>query len=171
MKKTDLLWILAYPIYQIIGTFRHEAGHAIAAWLEGAQIIEFVFWPTAHEAGGFRWGYVLWEGNTTWLSTAAPYFVDLLTALLFFWLCMRFRFPRRWLWINAIAIGLLSPLINSIYNYWGGLSSMNDVGKLLVSLPEPVVHLYFILTLLGYLVGMVVVFRSSRMVINAKKEM
>jgi hypothetical protein len=51
----------------------------------------------------------LWEGNTTWLSTAAPYFVDLLTAVLFFWICMRFRFQRRWLWINTIIIGLISP--------------------------------------------------------------
>jgi hypothetical protein len=107
------------------------------------------------------WGYVRWEGDTTWLSIAAPYFIDLLTFLLFFWLCMRYLFKHRWLWINAIAIGLISPFINSIYNYWGGLDSLNDVGKLLRDLPNIPVHLYFIFTLTLYLVGTVVAFRSS----------
>lgn len=170
MKKTDLLWVLAYPLYQIISTFRHEAAHALFAWLEGAHIEKFVFWPSVHETWGFRWGYVLWEGNTTWLSTAAPYIIDLLTFLLFFWLCMHSYFKRRWLWVNAIAIGLLSPFINSIYNYWGGLDSLNDVGKLLRDLPPLPVHLYFILTLLGYVVGMVVVVRFSRTAKEGKKK-
>jgi hypothetical protein len=161
MKKTDLLWILAYPLYQIIGTFRHEASHAVAAWLEGAQIDKFVFWPSVHETWGFMWGYVTWRGDTSWITLAAPYLFDLITYLVFFVVCMRFLFPHRWLWVNAIAIGLISPFINSIYNYWGGLSSMNDVGRLLLALPAPIVHLYFILTLLGYLVGIVVVFRIS----------
>jgi len=161
LKKTDLLWVLAYPLYQLISTFRHEGAHALSAWLEGAKIQEFVFWPSVHETWGFRWGYVQWEGDTDWLTTAAPYIIDLLTFLLFFWLCMRARFERRWLWVNAIAIGLLSPFINSIYNYVGGLDSLNDVGNLLRELPPLPVHLYFILTLILYLVGMVVVFRSS----------
>jgi hypothetical protein len=33
LKKTDLLWLLAYPIYQIIGTIRHEGSHALAGLL------------------------------------------------------------------------------------------------------------------------------------------
>jgi hypothetical protein len=161
MKKTDFLWLFAYPLYQIIGTFRHEASHALAAWLGGAQIDRFVFWPTIHETGGFMWGYVTWSGDISWITHAAPYLFDLITYLVFFVICMRFRFPRRWLWINAIAIGLISPFINSIYNYWGGLSSMNDVGKLLLALPTPIVHFYFILTLLGYLIGLILVLRAS----------
>ncbi len=161
MKKIDLLWILAYPIYQIIGTFRHEASHAMVAWLEGVQIEKFVVWPSIHKKWGFMWGYVRWDGETSWATLAAPYFFDLITYLIFFVVCMRFLFPRRWLWVNAIAIGLISPFINSIYNYWGGLSSMNDIGKLLLVLPANIVHLYFILTLLGYLVGLVIVLRSS----------
>jgi hypothetical protein len=169
MKKTDLLWVLAYPLYQLIGTFRHEGAHALFAWLEGAHIQEFVFWPSIHDTRGFRWGYVMWEGDTTWLSTAAPYFMDLLTFLLFFWVCMRTHFKHRWLWVNAIAIGLLSPFINSAYNYWAGLDSLNDVGKLLRDLPPLSVHLYFIVTLAGYLVGMVVVIRGSAMAIKGKK--
>ena len=33
LKREDLLWLLAYPLYQIIGTIRHEASHALLAWL------------------------------------------------------------------------------------------------------------------------------------------
>jgi len=29
LQKRDLLWILAYPIYQIIGTIRHEGSHLL----------------------------------------------------------------------------------------------------------------------------------------------
>ena len=138
MKITDLLWILAYPIYQLLGTFRHEASHALVAMAEGAKITEFVFWPTE----GY-WGYVRWEGSVTSATTGAPYLCDLLTFVVFFAVCMLVRFDRRWIWLNLIAVGVISPLVNSIPNYRLGLSGPNDVGKLLESLPENIVHGYF----------------------------
>ena len=64
MKKSDWLWLLAYPLYQILGTIRHEAGHALAAWLQGAEITEFVFLP-GMRGEIFYWGYVRWTGETT----------------------------------------------------------------------------------------------------------
>ena len=157
MKITDLLWILAYPVYQIIGTLRHEASHALAALLERARITEFVFWPTR----GY-WGYVIWEGPVTSATIGAPYVCDLLTFGLFFGLCMAARFERRWVWLNAVVLGMISPLINSVYNYWGGLRGPNDVGKLLESLPPGFVHAYFWFTMGFYLVGLVLVFKWSR---------
>jgi hypothetical protein len=157
MKKTDLLWILAYPIYQLIGTFRHEASHALVAVLEGARITEFVFWPTR----GF-WGYVKWEGPITSTTIGAPYVCDLMIFIFFFGLCMAARFERRWVWLNAVVVGMISPFINSGYNYWGGLRGPNDVGKLLENLPPIFVHTYFLLTMGLYLVGLVVVFKWSR---------
>ena len=157
MKITDLLWILAYPVYQIIGTLRHEASHALAALLEGARITEFVFWPTR----GY-WGYVIWEGPVTSATIGAPYVCDLMTFGLFFVLCMAARFERRWVWLNAVVLGMISPLINSVYNYWGGLRGPNDVGKLLESLSPGFVHAYFWFTIGFYLVGLVLVFKWSR---------
>ena len=77
MKRKDLLWILAYPVYQIIGTIRHEGSHALAAMAEGAEAKKFVFWPN-FDLGRFHWGYVDW-GYSTWFATAAPYFCDLIT--------------------------------------------------------------------------------------------
>ena len=157
MKITDLLWILVYPVYQLIGTLRHEASHALAALLEGAKVTEFVFWPTR----GY-WGYVNWEGPVTSATIGAPYVCDLMTFCFFFVLCMAARFERRWVWLNAVAVGMISPLVNSIYNYWGGLRGPNDVGKLLENLPPIFVHAYFWFTIGLYLVGLVLVFKGSR---------
>ena len=71
-------------------------------------------------------------------------------------------FKKRWVWLNLIAIGIISPLVNSYYNYTGGLRGPNDVGELLNMLPEGIVHGYFWLTISLYLVGLVVVFSLSR---------
>jgi len=154
MKRKDLLWILAYPVYQIIGTIRHEGSHALAAMAEGVDIKEFVFWPSFRE-GDFSFGYVSWQGSTTWFTTAAPYFCDLITffvALLAILVAMP---KRRWLWFNILLIGMLSPLVNSVANYGGGLTgSLNDVGELLRSLDPIAVHLYFALTFAFYAWGL-----------------
>jgi hypothetical protein len=163
MRITDLLWLLAYPIYQIVGTFRHEGSHAIAGIFQGATITEFVFWPSLRDQG-FYWGYVSYLGDTNWLFLAAPYIVDLLTYMLFFLICMRVRFRRKWLWLNLIILGMISPLVNSLYNYWGSEGSSNDVGRLFEVLPRELVHGYFILTLVLYVMGIWMVFRRSRSV-------
>ena len=167
LRKSDLLWLLAYPIYQLVGTLRHEASHALAALLEGAEIRQFVFWPTVREGRGFSWGYVRWHGHTSWRTAAAPYFVDLITYLLFFWVCTRMQFKRRWVWLNAVVIGLVSPLINSLYNYWGGFRSANDVGRLHRILPKWSVHAYFVLTIVTYGLGLWIALRRSRLVQTA----
>ena len=159
MKRKDLWWILAYPLYQLIGTFRHEASHALAVVMQGARITEFVIWPTQG-----RWGYVAWEGSVTSAVTAAPYICDLLTFAVFFPVCMAFHCDkRRWIWLNAIVLGIISPLVNSAYNYWGGLRGPNDVGKLFVAMKPAMVHSYFWLTMGMYLVGLFLIFTKSRM--------
>ncbi|MGD8822851.1 MAG: hypothetical protein PVG63_07095 [Anaerolineales bacterium] len=164
MKKTDLLWILAYPLYQLVGTLRHEASHALMALSLGGEITQFVFWPSQ----GY-WGYVAFRGVPSTgpganLIDAAPYLVDALTFLVFFTICMLVRFRWRWLWINLIAIGIVSPLVNSAYNYWVGVrTSHHDVGDLLAQIPPMLVHTYFWVTLMAYLIGLILVFTSSRM--------
>jgi hypothetical protein len=164
MKKSDLLWVLAYPVYQILGTLRHEGAHALAIMAQGGTIDKFVFWPTE---GGY-WGYVSWSGAYTSPAgevaiDAAPYLVDALTFLVFFTVCMLVLFKWRWLWINLIAIGIVSPLVNSAYNYNFGRSGANDVGDLLSQLSPIVVHTYFWMTLAAYLIGLILVFTYSRM--------
>jgi hypothetical protein len=153
LHMRDLLWILAYPLYQSIGTFRHEASHAVVAILQGARIQEFVFWPT-WSGPTLRWGYVSWSGSTNWVATAAPYLCDLATFTLIFVICTRRRLSRHWVWVNLVAIGLVSPLVNSGYNYFNGLRGGGDVDQLLYELPGAAVHCYFGVTLLVYVVGL-----------------
>jgi len=154
MKRKDLLWLLAYPVYQIIGTIRHEGSHALAAMAQGADVTEFVFWPT-FDLGKFYWGYVSWEGSTTWFTTAAPYVCDLLIFFAALLIILEAKPKRRWLWFNILIIGMLSPFINSAFNYSCGLAwGRNDIGDLLWYLNPIAVHLYFAVTLLFYAWGL-----------------
>lgn len=157
MRWRDLLWALAYPIYQVIGTFRHESAHALAALMTGGVIEEFVILPTQ----GY-WGYVSWEGPKDVFNIGAPYLLDLLTFLVFFTLCMRYPFGRRWIWLNLVILGIVSPLINSAYNYSSDPSKMYDVGFLLQGGEAPLVHAYFIFTLSLYALGLFLVFTRAR---------
>jgi len=152
-KRKDLLWLLLYPVYQIIGTIRHEGSHALAAMAEGVEVKKFVFWPN-FDLGKFHWGYVRFDGFTTWFMRAAPYFCDLITFFMALLIILEAKPKHRWLWLNILIIGMLSPFINSAYNYFRGLSVLNDVGKLLNYLDPIAVHLYFVLTLLFYAWGL-----------------
>jgi hypothetical protein len=161
-RRRDWLWLLAYPIYQTIGTIRHELGHALVALAMGGQITEFVFFP-GFRNGQLYFGYVRYTGASHWLITAGPYLLDLLTFLVFFAICMQLPFKRRWLWLNLVIFGIVSPLVNSAYQYlkplWG---SYGDVHNLFSELPGGLLHLYFILTITLYLAGLALVFRRSR---------
>jgi hypothetical protein len=102
-------------------------------------------------------------------NIGAPYLCDFLTFTLFFVVCMLVFFKRRWIWLNLIALGIISPLVNSYYNYTGGLRGPNDVGKLLKMLPDGIVHGYFWWTISAYAVGLVVVFSLSRTAVTQHK--
>lgn len=158
LKKKDLWWLLAAPIYLILSTFRHELAHAVAARAQGAEILKFIFWPSVYENGRFYFGYVVWRGQTTWLVDAAPYFFDILTFLLFMIPIFTIRFKQRWIWLNLVIIGMISPLINSAYNYLRG----SDVRNLLEALPDTLVHGAFLLGLgLGLLVLVLALSRQA----------
>lgn len=157
-----MLWALAYPVYQMISTIRHEAGHALVALIEGAEIIEFVFLPGI--AGGqFYFGYVRWEGATSNLAVAGPYILDLLTFLIFFGICFYGDIKRHWLWLNLVVLGVFSPLLNSSYQYLkAGLNMRGDISWLVAKLPAAWVHASMISIIMLYLVGTTLVLRKSR---------
>jgi hypothetical protein len=74
------------------------------------------------------------------------------------WLLIR----RKWIWLNLVIIGMISPFANSLYNYLGNPGPHTDVGRLLEALPNNVVHGYFLLTLSVYALGIFLVFRFSK---------
>lgn len=153
LVRKDIVWLLATPLYVLVGTLRHELSHAIAALLLGAEIEKFVFWPTCSQ-WGFRWGYVVWYGPPASRVTAAPYLCDVATFVVFFVICTRVRFRRHWVWVNLVVVGLISPLVNSAYNYVRGVMGTGDVATLFGELPDPLIHAYFAVTLSIYLVGL-----------------
>lgn len=159
--KKDLFWILAFPVYQIIGTLRHEGLHVLVAWLQGVEILKFVFWPSMLE-GRFTWGYVMWDGNVSWLAIIAPYFGDLIFFIVFFFVCTKINFKRHWIWINLVIMGMISPFINTLWGYvrlmW---SDKGDVIMLLNQLPDYLVHVYFIGTIILFLIGIFIVLRPK----------
>ena len=159
MEWRDLLWLLAYPIYQTFGTIRHEGSHALVAAMEGATIDKFVIYPQT-DLGRFTWGYVQWTGSTDAWVDAAPYLCDLLWFVGFFFIVTRLRIPYHWLWLNIVVIGLISPLVNSLVQWFAGIfgSPQTDVAKWLNAAPDALVHLYFLVTLSAYVVGLIAVF-------------
>ena len=157
LRRKDLVWLLAWPVYQLIGTLRHEGSHALAALLAGVRIRAFAFWPSVHPGRGLLWGYVAWEGRVGWPVMAAPYLCDLLTYALSFCLLTRLAISRRWVWLNLVVVGLASPLVNSLYNYLGALRYQNDVAYLLRALPGWAVHVVFLVAIAVYAVGLALV--------------
>lgn len=146
MGRTDAWWLLALPLYQFIGTARHEWSHALAAILQGARIVEMELLPSIHPVHGFLWGYVRYEGGRPdWIATAAPYFGDLLVIALFAFLCIRLPTMPRWLWLNGFILGIASPLADVAYNYQKVFTRpYGDVNRLMQVFPPPWVHAVFL---------------------------
>jgi hypothetical protein len=162
LRAKDLLWLLGYPAYQVLGTIRHEASHAVAAKIEGARILRFGILPRIDGQRGILWGYVVTEGHTTNFTSAAPYLVDLVTYAAFFVFCMRLRGPR-WLWLNLAVIGVLSPAIDTLYAYVNAaFRDIGDVAHLLRTGPAPAVHACFAAAIAAYSAGITALLRVSR---------
>ena len=157
IRKRDWVWLLFLPVYLIIGTFRHEFSHALVTHLQGAEITKFTFWPSIHENGTFYFGYVMLRGETSWLVDAAPYLFDIITYAIFYPLVFFLPFRKHWIWLNLVIIGVISPIINSLYNYLFG----SDVEKMMAALPDLMVHGFFLLGLGLTLIGLELLFTRS----------
>ena len=163
MHKRDWWWLLGLPIYQTIGTIRHEAGHALMALAMGGKVTEFVIFPGLTANGQLYFGYMRYDGPSHWLIIAGPYILDILTFVIFFAITMRLPFKHHWLWLNLVIFGVISPLVNSSYQYLKPLIGMQgDVPILFTKLPNNLIHAYFILTLGLYAAGVVMVFKQSQ---------
>ncbi|MEM6432208.1 MAG: M50 family metallopeptidase [Deinococcota bacterium] len=127
----------------LVTTFRHEGSHALATVLQGVELIEVRLLPGVREDVGFYFGYVIRGDGGTWLIDAAP-FISAVVWFLIAYIILRNRTLPNRLWLLVFLIGIVSPLVDLIYNYQGGFwREGSDVADLLVSLPDVVVHLYF----------------------------
>lgn len=160
LRLTDLWWLLAYPVYQTLGTIRHEGSHAIAAKIEGADVTKFVWYPQTDQ-GRFTWGYTEWTpGSATgWFTDAAPYLCDALWFAAFFFIVTRIAWKNHYIWLNVVILGMLSPFVNSFWQWMAGIfgSKETDVAKWLDAGPDALIHLYFLVTCTAYVLGLLVV--------------
>jgi len=91
MIRRVILIVLGVVLLWTWNIVRHEGSHAAVAWAEGATIVEVRLFPGYRADGGSYFGYARWRGSTTWLTTAAPYLVAVIIAIIG-WLWAR---PRR----------------------------------------------------------------------------
>jgi hypothetical protein len=155
LKKTDLWWLLGWPVYQLLGTARHELSHAAVAVCQGARIEQIAIVPS-FQSDGFLWGYVSWTGGrVTWLVAAAPYLVDFAFYLAVLFVCLTAFRLRRWLWLNLFILGLLSPFVDTAANYSKLFRRpAGDVNELASQFPPVLIHSLFLGVMLFYLLGM-----------------
>ncbi len=147
--KTLVLSIVFFVAVTLWTTSRHEASHAAMAVVQGATIDEMTLLPGVHPELGFYFAYVSHSEETTWLTDAAPYFADIVLAVIAFLWAQKLKSGavlRR----AVVLFGLVSPLVDLLYNYQGGLwRAGTDVWDLLQVLPGVAVHGYFLISIVG----------------------
>lgn len=141
-RWSDFLWLAALPVYMLVDTVRHELSHALMAWLLGVNVLAINIFP-GRRLGYFAYGYVILNDSAPWLVVAAPYLCDLFVFVATYWLIKLGKPKRRWVFINLVFIGLLSPVYNSLSGYIHSSFINNDVARLMDLLPKSMVSFAF----------------------------
>jgi len=116
------IWLLAYPIIQVLSTLRHEGAHALAAHLEGAKITGFRIIPGSLD-GRRQWGWCSWTSvrpMTEW-AFLAPFII--LPAIILFSLVLaeivwRSANFSHHIWMTIMLFGVISPAVDTAAVYW-----------------------------------------------------
>lgn len=122
--------IVGYPVYQILGTIRHELAHVIAYRLSGYGIKEMRVFPFRDKDGEWYWGRVMPETKPGARNNVhmhlAPYYACALSIAAFVAIyfnareCSLAEISRRdYNVILAITMSMLvSPLVDTAYNLY-----------------------------------------------------
>ena len=124
--------VVGYPIYQILGTIRHELSHALAYWLAGYGVKELRVFPFRDKDGTFYWGRIVPEPRMGAKHTIhmhlAPYYTN--TVLVGGWVVFALALWQRIETLDAVnrleynlllmfAILLfVSPIVDTGYNLY-----------------------------------------------------
>ena len=132
-----LIHLLCAPLYQIIGTARHESSHALVGWVSHLDILEIRILPSRHN-GRFLWGLVRFDpktlaGNMNVHVYLAPYYVDAVwlapgVALYVTGLAEQIASPHLALFAGIMLV--VSPVVDTVYNLgkWA-LKGLGDFAK------------------------------------------
>lgn len=161
-KKSDASWLLGAPFYILINSLRHQVAIILLVWMTGGKILSMSFLPTFGNGGWLRFNTVTWQGGIDWLILSAPYFADFIIFSCFAAICYYLRIKQRWVLVNLIIIGLLSPIFYSGYGYFSSVFVQTDINRIIELMPfEELVHLYFVATLGGYVLILNAVLNDS----------
>lgn len=112
---------LLYPLYQVIGTARHEYMHALFGTIQGLDIHEIRILPSRID-GKWYWGYIRWSGGEGGaLFYTAPYIADAILLVLASLVLKTWVNVDWWeshvhtLFATAIIL-LVSPAVDIVYN-------------------------------------------------------
>ena len=116
------VWIthlLLYPVYQVLGTLKHEGAHALVGIAQGLRVLEFHVLPERIN-GQWFWGRVLMSGRLSTLGFLAPYIVDLavFTAGLMVgqWVSYDWWMAHAWVFFMTMILLVVLPLVDVVYN-------------------------------------------------------
>lgn len=167
-KKSDLSWFLGLPIYILINSLRHELANMLMVLFTGGRLVQVSILPVFSPGGWLKFGSVQWEGGVEWLILAAPYLCDLVFFTIFAYFTYQKRFKKHWLLLGLVIIGLFSPIFNTGYEYFSSIFVSTDVTRMIdLMLNEEIVHIYFVMTLAFYVLGLNTIIHSS---VTAKYE-
>lgn len=110
--------LIGYPLYQILGTIRHELSHALAGIIQGIGVREIHVLPS-HIDGKWYWGFVRYGVSDLprWWVYLMPYFVNILHIIAGLWLVPYVaKFGIIHAWYAAIVLTLFSPVLDVVYN-------------------------------------------------------
>lgn len=116
------LWVVniaLYPVYQVLGTLKHEGAHALAAKAQGLNVLDFRFLPF-REGGSWYWGYTRFDGQPNKTTILAPYYADALVFIV--GVVLFFEVKEEWwsahisLFFPCFILMLILPLIDVLYN-------------------------------------------------------
>ncbi len=106
--------LLLYPVYQVLGTIRHEFAHVLAALFQGVEVLEVRVFPSRIE-GKWYWGFVRVDPNarlSRWFF-GAPYLVSALTIALGFAVVPYLTGHE---WLAAVIFCWASPALDTLWN-------------------------------------------------------
>lgn len=125
MIELAIYFVLLSPLIVIFSTLKHEVSHAVAAMLSGYEVTNLQIFPSRQD-GRWYWGYTEWqqrrpEAHLSQHVYLAPYYVDLVQVLVWFFLHLYFDFSLFVSTYNLVML-LLAPCIDSLWNFslWRG---------------------------------------------------
>ncbi len=155
LEGRGLLWALAWPALILLNAPLHEASHALAGLAGGQRIVEFQAWQLAGN-------YVRFGGTVGWPVVAAPFFRDLALFVPAAAILSRLSPRRRGPWMGLFMAGMLVPLWDTTLEYVGVfVGRSTDVAKLFGMLGPGIVHAWFAISLLAYLLVTALVLRRA----------